>query len=163
MRFTTRPELQGTFGMVASPHWLATAAGMAVLERGGNAFDAVVAAGFTLQVVEPHMNGAGGDLPVIFWSAERGEPLVLCAQGVAPAAATIERFRALGHELIPGTGVLAACVPGAFDGWLTLLREFGTMPLADVLEPAIAYAQHGYPVLPGMTARVELAEPLLRE
>src|SRR5215211_1455155 len=102
MSFTTRPELRGTFGMVASTHWLASAAGMAVLERGGNAFDAAVAAGFVLQVVEPHLNGPGGDLPVVFWSAEREEPLVLCAQGVAPAAATIEQFHDLGHELVPG-------------------------------------------------------------
>ena len=127
LTFTTRPELRGTFGMVASTHWLASAAGMAVLERGGNAFDAAVATGLTLQVVEPHLNGPGGDLPVVFWSAERGEPLVLCAQGVAPAAATIERFRELGHELVPGTGLLAACVPGAFGGWMLLLRDFGTL------------------------------------
>src|SRR5712691_154021 len=98
--FTTRPELRGTFGMVASTHWLASAAGMAVLERGGNAFDATVAAGFTLQVVEPHANGPGGDLPAVFWSAERGESLVLCGQGVSPAAATIARFHDLGHELV---------------------------------------------------------------
>ena len=102
MSFTTRPELRGTFGMVASTHWLASAAGMAVLERGGNAFDAAVAAGLTLQVVEPHLNGPGGDLPAVFWSAERGEPLVLCAQGPAPAAATIDRYRALGLDLVPG-------------------------------------------------------------
>src|SRR5215218_7115659 len=155
MSFTTRPELRGTFGMVASTHWLASAAGMAVLERGGNAFDAAVATGFTLQVVEPHLNGPGGDLPVIFWSAAREEPLVLCAQGVAPAAATIERFRELGYELIPGTGLLAACVPGAFDGWLTLLRDFGTLRLEDVLQVAIDYAEHGYPVVPGMTMTIE--------
>ena len=123
MTFTTRPELSGTFGMVASTHWLASAAGMAVLEGGGNAFDAAVAAGLALQVVEPHLNGPGGDLPVIFWSAERGEPLVLCAQGVSPAAATIDRYRSLGHELVPGTGLLAACVPGSFGGWVRLLRE----------------------------------------
>ena len=69
--FTTRPELRGTFGMVASTHWLASAAGMAVLERGGNAFDAAAAAGFALQVVEPHLNGPGGDLPAIVYSADR--------------------------------------------------------------------------------------------
>jgi gamma-glutamyltranspeptidase/glutathione hydrolase len=161
--FTTRPELRGTFGMVASTHWLASAAGMAVLERGGNAFDAAVAAGFTLQVVEPHLNGPGGDLPAVFWSAERGEPLVLCAQGVAPAAATIERFRSLGHELIPGTGLLPACVPGAFDGWLTLLRKFGTWRLADLLAFAIGYAEHGYPVLPQLTATIERVADLLSE
>ena len=162
MTFTTRPELQGTFGMVASTHWLATAAGMAVLERGGNAFDAAVATGFTLQVVEPHLNGPGGDLPAVFWSAERGEALVLCAQGVSPAAATIERYRADGHALVPGTGLLAACVPGAFAGWLTLLGEFGSWRLADVLELAIGYAEKGYPVLPAITRTIVTVEELLR-
>ena len=103
MPFTTRPELRGTFGAVASTHWLASAAGMAVLERGGNAFDAAVAAGFTLQVVEPHLNGPGGDLPAVFWPASIGRPVVLCAQGVAPAAATIDAVRALGHDVVPGT------------------------------------------------------------
>ena len=149
--------------MVASTHWLASAAGMAVLERGGNAFDAAAATGFTLQVVEPHLNGPGGDLPVVFWSAERGEPLVLCAQGTAPAAATIERYRGLGHELVPGTGLLAACVPGAFDGWMLLLRDFGTLGPEDVLEVAIGYAEDGYPVVPGITATIEHVEPLLRD
>ncbi|HEU5371658.1 MAG TPA: gamma-glutamyltransferase, partial [Gaiellaceae bacterium] len=118
MTFTTRPELRGTFGAVASTHWLATQAGMAVLERGGNAFDAACAAGFVLQVVEPHLNGPGGDLPAVFWSAEAGQPLVLCAQGVAPAAATIGEYRSRGLERVPGTGLLAACVPGSFGGWL---------------------------------------------
>ena len=132
--FTTRPELRGTFGMVASTHWLASAAGMAVLERGGNAFDAAVAAGFTLQVVEPHLNGPGGDLPALVWPAG-GAPRVLCAQGPAPQAATIERYRdRLGLTLVPGTGPLAAVVPGSFGGWITLLREHGTMELVDVLQ-----------------------------
>src|SRR6201989_938052 len=144
--FTTRPELAGTFGMVASTHWLPSAAGMAVLERGGNAFDAAVAAGLTLQVVEPHLNGPGGDLPVLFWSAREARAQVLCAQGVAPAAATIERFGRLGLDQVPGTGLLAACVPGAFDGWLTLLRDHGTMTLTDVIAPA---PQHGETRFPG--------------
>jgi gamma-glutamyltranspeptidase / glutathione hydrolase len=161
--FTTRPELRGTFGAVASTHWLASSAGMAVLERGGNAFDAACAAGFVLQVVEPHLNGPGGDLPAVFWAASEGRPLVLCAQGTAPAAATIEAFRARGHVLVPGTGVLAACVPGAFGGWLLLLERFGTWRLEDVLAFAIGYAAEGYPVVPGFTATVEAAEPLLRE
>jgi gamma-glutamyltranspeptidase/glutathione hydrolase len=161
--FTTRPELRGSFGAVASTHWLASATGMSVLERGGNAFDAVCAAGFVLQVVEPHLNGPGGDLPVVFWSAERGEALVLCAQGVAPAAATIERFRELGLDAVPGTGLLAACVPGAFGGWLLLLEQFGTWPLADVLAYAIDYAELGYPVVPGITAVIERDEALLRQ
>ena len=163
MTFTTRPELRGTFGMVSSTHWLASAAGMAVLERGGNAFDAAVATGFVLQVVEPHLNGPGGELPAVFWSAERGEPLVLCAQGVSPAAATIERFRALGHELVPGVGPLAACVPGAFGGWLLLLREFGTLRLEDILQFAIGYAERGYPAVAGIAQTIERAEDVLRE
>ncbi len=147
--------------MVASTHWLASQTGMAVLERGGNAFDAAVAAGFVLQVVEPHLNGPGGEVPGVFWSAERGEPLALCGQGVAPAAATIERFRELGHELVPGTGVLAACVPGAFGGWLLLLREFGTWRIEDVLEFAIGYAEHGYPLHERIRATIELNEELV--
>jgi gamma-glutamyltranspeptidase / glutathione hydrolase len=159
--FTTRPELRGTFGMVASTHWLASQTGMGVLERGGNAFDAACAAGFVLQVVEPHLNGPGGEVPAVFWSSERGESLVLCGQGVAPAAATIERVRELGHELVPGTGVLAACVPGAFGGWLLLLRDFGTWRLADVLEVAIGYAQHGYPLHPRIRTTIEQTRSLL--
>src|SRR5579862_1966963 len=99
--FTTRPELAGTFGMVASTHWLASAAGMAMLERGGNAFDAAVAAGLVLQVVEPHLNGLGGEVPVIGFDAARGEAFVLSGQGTAPAAATLAAFGALGVGLIP--------------------------------------------------------------
>jgi gamma-glutamyltranspeptidase / glutathione hydrolase len=163
MTFTTRPELRGTFGAVASTHWLATQAGMAVLERGGNAFDAACAAGFVLQVVEPHLNGPGGDLPAVFWSAEAGQPLVLCAQGVAPAAATIGEYRSRGLERVPGTGLLAACVPGSFGGWLLLLEQYGTWPLADVLEYAIGYAERGYPVIPGITMTIERTEPLLAQ
>jgi gamma-glutamyltranspeptidase / glutathione hydrolase len=147
--------------MVASTHWLASAAGMAVLEGGGNAFDAAVAAGFTLQVVEPHDNGPGGEVVSVFYSAGRGEPLVLCGQGVAPARATIDGFRELGHGLVPGTGVLAACVPGAFGGWLLLLRDFGSWRLADVLSFAIDYAEHGFPVVDGLRAAIKREAELL--
>jgi gamma-glutamyltranspeptidase / glutathione hydrolase len=163
MSFTTRPELRGTFGMVASTHWLASAAGMAVLEQGGNAFDAAVAAGFTLQVVEPHLNGPGGDLPALLWPAG-GEPVVLCAQGTAPRAATIARYRdELGLELVPGTGPLAAVVPGAFGGWLAMLRDYGTLPLADVLRFAIGYAEHGYPAIPQVAGAIRNVEQLFRD
>jgi gamma-glutamyltranspeptidase / glutathione hydrolase len=159
--FTTRPELRGTFGMVASTHWLASQSGMAVLERGGNAFDAAVATGFVLQVVEPHLNGPGGEVPAIFYSVERDETLVLCGQGVAPAAATIERFQELGHDLVPGTGVLAACVPGSFGAWLLLLREHGTWRLEEVLEFAIGYAEHGFPLVQGIRTTIDRVEELL--
>lgn len=147
--FTTRPDIRGTFGAVTSTHWIASAVGMAILEKGGNAFDAAVATAMALQVVEPHLNGPAGDLPAIIYVAQTGETRVLCAQGVAPAAATIAHYRdELGLTLIPGSGLLATVVPGAFDGWMLMLRDHGTMELAEVMEPAIAYARDGHPVLP---------------
>ncbi|MDT0327532.1 gamma-glutamyltransferase family protein [Nocardiopsis lambiniae] len=156
-RFTTRPQLRGDFGMVASTHWLASATGMSVLERGGNAFDAAVAAGFTLQVVEPHLNGPGGEVPVIFQAAG-GPPRVLCGQGVAPAAATLEAFS--GMDRVPGSGVLAATVPGSFDAWMLLLRDHGTMTVRDVLDHAIGLAERGYPVLDRISAAIAALEPV---
>jgi len=161
--FTTRPELAGTFGMVASTHWLASAAGMAVLERGGNAFDAAVAAGFTLQVVEPHLNGPGGEVPVIGHDARRGETFVVCGQGTAPAAATVAAYADLGLELVPGSGLLAATVPGAFGGWLLLLREYGTLRLRDVLSYAIGYAQAGFPLVPAISWSIASVADLFRD
>jgi len=163
VEFTTRPELRGTFGMVASTHWLASAAGMAVLERGGNAFDAAAAAGFALQVVEPHLNGPGGDMPAILYAAESDEVVVVCGQGTAPQAATIDAFRARGVDLIPGTGLLPAVVPGAFDGWLLMLERFGTWRLADVLEFAIGFAEKGFPAIPSITRIIESVEAVFRK
>ncbi|MFD7815290.1 gamma-glutamyltransferase family protein [Streptomyces sp. NPDC059785] len=142
--FTTRPTLQGTFGMVSSTHWLASQSAMAVLEEGGNAFDAAVAAGFVLHVVEPHLNGPAGEVPILLAPAG-GEVRVLCGQGVAPAGATVAHYRGLGLDLVPGTGPLAAAVPGAFDAWMLLLRDHGTKTLADVLKYAIGYAEDGHP------------------
>ena len=162
-QFTTRPELAGTFGMVASTHWLDSAAGMAVLERGGNAFDAAAAAGFVLQVVEPHLNGPGGEVPVIGHDAGRGETFVVCGQGTAPAAATVEAYAGLGLDLVPGSGLLAACVPGAFGAWLLLLREYGTLPLRDVLGYAIGYAQDGYPLVPAVSWSIASVADIFRE
>jgi gamma-glutamyltranspeptidase/glutathione hydrolase len=152
--FTTRPELRGTFGAVASTHWLASAAGMGVLERGGNAFDAAVASGFVLQVVEPHLNGPGGDAPIIACPAGAEEPIVICGQGPSPAAATMERMRGLGLDLVPGSGLLPACVPGAFGAWMTLLLNQGTATLREVLEPAIFYAREGHPLVPRIPAAI---------
>ncbi|MEV6773989.1 gamma-glutamyltransferase [Nocardia sp. NPDC051030] len=144
--FTTRPTLQGTFGMVSSTHWLASSTAMAVLEADGNAFDAAVAAGFVLHVVEPHLNGPAGEVPIIIAPVGR-TPQVLCGQGPAPAGATIEHYRGLGLELVPGTGPLAAAVPGAFDAWMVLLRDHGTKRLSEVLSYAIGYAEHGHPAV----------------
>src|ERR1700728_2559326 len=145
--FTTRPEIDGTFGVVTSTHWIATAVGMATLEKGGNAFDAACATAFTLQIVEPHLNGAAGDVPVILYDVRRGAPEVICGQGPAPAAATIAYYCGEGRDLIPGTGLLAACVPGAFETWMLLLRDYGTASLCEVLSPAIGYAQNGHPLV----------------
>ena len=161
--FTTRPELAGTFGMVGSTHWLASQAGMAVLESGGNAFDAAAAAGFVCQVVEPHLNGPAGEVPILGWDAREDRPFVVCGQGTAPQAATVDAFRDLGLKLVPGTGLLAACVPGAFDGWLTLLERYGTKRLEDVLVYAIGYAKYGFPILPRVSSTVEMVSDLFAE
>jgi gamma-glutamyltranspeptidase/glutathione hydrolase len=160
--FTTRPEIDGTFGVVTTTHWIATAVGMGVLEKGGNAFDAAVATAFTLQVVEPHLNGPGGDVPVILYDVRRAKVEVICGQGPAPAAATIAHYRAEGLDLVPGTGLLAACVPGMFDTWMQLLRDYGTMRLADVLAPAIFYAAEGHPILERAAATIATVEDLFR-
>lgn len=158
--FTTRPEIAGTFGVVASTHWLASQVGMAVLERGGNAFDAAVAAGFTLYMVEPHLNGPGGDAPIILHSARTGTQHVVCGQGVSPRAATLERFAALALDLIPATGLLPAVVPGAFDAWCLMLRDWGTWELKDVLAYAIGYARNGAPIVPRISTTIEGMRPL---
>jgi gamma-glutamyltranspeptidase/glutathione hydrolase len=161
--FTTRPEIDGTFGVVASTHWIATAVGMAALEKGGNAFDAAVATAFTLQVVEPHLNGPGGDVPVIVYEVRRGEPEVICGQGPAPAGATIAHYRSEGLDLVPGSGLLAACVPGTFETWMLLLRDYGTMTLREVISPAIGYAQNGHPLVERAHATIAAVAELFRE
>ncbi|MDP4509833.1 gamma-glutamyltransferase family protein [Nonomuraea turcica] len=149
--------------MVAGTHWLASATGMSVLERGGNAFDAAVAAGFVLQIAEPHLNGPGGEVPILLWSEAEQKVSVVCGQGVAPAAATIERFTELGLDIVPGTGLLAATVPGAFGGWMLMLERWGTWRLADVLAPAIHYAENGIPVLERIAATIESVEGLFND
>ncbi|MET9479285.1 gamma-glutamyltransferase family protein [Streptomyces sp. NPDC006638] len=160
---TTRPELRGTFGAVSSTHWLASAAGMATLEAGGNAFDAAAATGFVLQVVEPHLNGPAGDVPILFFDAASGRAQVICGQGPMPQAATAEAFRALGLPRIPGSGLLPATVPGAFGAWLKLLEQHGTLRLAQVLRYAVGYAADGYPVLPKAAEAIGVLAELFRD
>ena len=163
MTFTTRPTLTGTFGMVSSTHWLASQSAQRMLELGGNAFDAAAAAGFVLHVVEPHLNGAGGDLPAIIATASDPAPRVLCGQGPAPAAATREAFAAMGLDHVPGSGPVAAAVPGAVAAWLLLLRDHGTLPLATVLEPAVGYARDGHPLLAAVSATISRVRSLFEE
>ncbi len=159
---TTRPELVGDTGMVASTHWLASATGMSVLERGGNAADAAVAAGFVLQVVEPHLNGPGGEVPILLWAPGEEKVSTICGQGVSPAAATGSALADLGLDLVPGTGLLPAVVPGAFGAWLLLLERWGTWSVRDVLEPAIRYASQGHPLLPRVSDAVAAVADMFR-
>jgi len=162
--FTTRPEILGRFGVVTSTHWIASAVGMKILEQGGNAFDAAVATGLVLQVVEPHLNGPAGDMPAIVYSAATGRTEVICAQAPTPAGATIEHYKAEGLTMIPGDGLLATVIPGAWDGWMLMLRDYGRLSLRDVLEPAIFYAAKGHPVLPRVAATIaELGDFFARE
>jgi len=161
--FTTRPTLTGTFGMVSSTHWTASSCAMAVLEGGGNAFDAAVAAGFVLHVVEPHLNGPGGDLPAIVATAADPRPRVLAGQGPAPVAASAAHYRGLGLDLVPGAGPLAAVVPGAVDAWLLLLRDHGTRSLREVLSYAIDYAGAGHPISDRAAATIGAVADLFRD
>jgi gamma-glutamyltranspeptidase/glutathione hydrolase len=160
--FTTRPTLRGSFGMVASTHWLASQSAMAVLERGGNAFDAAVTAGFVLHIVEPHLNGPGGDLVGLIAPAGQA-PRVLAGLGAAPRGASVASYRALGLDLVPGAGLLAATVPGAFDAWLLLLRDYGSWELDDVVSFALEYAENGYPVIPVITRTIAAVAELFSD
>jgi len=159
----TRPELFGWFGAVSSSHWLASAAGMRQLERGGNAFDAAVTAGFVLQTVSPHLNGPAGDVAMLVFDRADGTPRALCGQGPTPAAMTIDRLTALGLDFVPGTGLLPAVVPGAFDAWMLLLAEKGSMTLRQVLQPAIDYAHRGIPVDARLHATLTAAQAIFRD
>ena len=161
--FTTRPEITGTFGVVSSTHWLASQTAMGVLERGGNAFDAAVAGGFVLQVVEPHLNGPGGEAPLLLWNEKQQRMVSVCGQGSAPAEASVEAFRRMGFEQVPGIGLLPATVPGAFGAWMTVLRDHGTWSLADVLAPAIGYARDGFPLIPRAVQAIFAVQDLFRE
>ena len=161
--FTTRPEISGTFGVVASTHWIASAVGMGILERGGNAFDAGTAAAFVLQVVEPHLNGPGGDTPIILRKAGSDKVEVVCGQGPAPAGLSIEHCRSLGLDMVPGTGLLATCIPGSFDAWMLTLRDCGTMTIRDVLEAAIHYARNGYTMLDRIVVTIASVRDMLVE
>lgn len=162
--FTCRPLLRGREGMVTAGHYLAAAAGFAILNDGGNAVDAAVAAGFAESLVEPHQNGLGGEAPMIIWPAEADAPVVLSGQGPAPAAASLERFRSLGVASIPGDGLLPACVPAVVSTYITALAEFGTRTLAEVTAPALRFAREGFAVSVGLAEALDaISGRFLRE
>jgi gamma-glutamyltranspeptidase/glutathione hydrolase len=150
MEFTTRPVVLGTHGMVTSTHYLASEAGLQALKRGGNAIDAGATMWFCLTVLKPYLVGVAGEVPILVYWADEERVLAVNGQGPAPEAATIDWFRDHGYKLIPEDGFLPAVTPGAFDAWLTLLDEYGTMSLSEVMAPAIRLATEGFPVFPGL-------------
>src|SRR5436305_144053 len=143
--FATRPLLQGTLGMVASGHYLSAAIGLSILEKGGNAVDAGVAAGFAVALLKPQSVGIGGEVPILIHLADQQRSVAINGQGWAPRAATIEWFRSRGIRLIPSDGFLPATVPAQFAAWCTALQHFGTRSLAEVLGPAVDLAEGGFP------------------
>ena len=158
-----RLEASGSFGAVASTHWLASQAAMATLEKGGNAFDAAVVAGFVMQVAQPHLNGPAGDAAILVHDASTGHTTSVCGQGPTPSAATLDRFRELELDLIPGTGLLPAVVPGAFDAWMLVLADLGTIGLRDALTPAIEVSEKGVPVDERLHETLQAAVPVFRQ
>src|SRR5438874_2216170 len=157
--FATRPVLQGSLGMVAAGHYLASAIGLNQLEKGGNAVDAGVAAGFALALLKPQSVGIGGEVPILIHLAQQGKSVAINGQGWAPRAATIDWFRSRNISLIPSDGFLPATVPAQFASWCTALQHFGTASLADVLGPAVDLAEGGFPMYAALNnAIVKVAE-----
>ncbi len=142
----TRPMALGTHGVVSTGHGLASQAGLRVLEDGGNAVDAALAAGAVLAVVLPEANTIGGDLFALVHDARTGQVVAVNASGPAPRAATPDWFRAQGHRTVPARGILSVEIPGMVDGWELLHQRFATRPFGDLLGPAIRLATEGFPV-----------------
>lgn len=162
-RMAARVEVFGWMGVAATSHWLSSLVAMGTLETGGNAFDAAVAAGFVMQVAQPHLNGPAGDVAILLHMGADRRVEALCGQGPTPAAATIPAMVDLGLDLIPGTGLLPAVVPGAFDAWMFLLLERGTTRLAQALAPAILYAERGVPIDTRLSETLEASAPIFRK
>jgi len=160
---TTRPVIMGTHGATAAGHYLAAQAGLRMLELGGNAVDAGVAMGFALAVLKPHQNGIAGEAPLLIYSADRARVFAINGHGVAPQAATIARFRGMGIDLIPGDGFLPAVVPAAVDAYITALAVFGTMPLAEVIAPALELAGGGFPMYARLREAISSSLPRWQE
>jgi gamma-glutamyltranspeptidase / glutathione hydrolase len=133
-------------GIVATSQALASEAGVQILMRGGSAVDAAIAANAVLAVTEPDMNGVGGDLFVLYWEASTGKLTGLNASGPAPQALTPAFLNKAGHKIMPTEGIHSVTVPGAVDGWAKMHARYGKLPWKDLFQPAIAYAEQGFPV-----------------
>jgi gamma-glutamyltranspeptidase/glutathione hydrolase len=144
--FASRSEVIGARGMVATSQPLATQVGLDILKAGGSAVDAAIAANAMLGLVEPTGCGVGGDLFAIVWDAEKGELTGLNASGRSPQSLTLKEFRDRGLTSIPHLGALTVSVPGAVDGWFELHARYGRLPMSELLQPAIEYAENGFPV-----------------
>jgi gamma-glutamyltranspeptidase/glutathione hydrolase len=155
MVFTTRPVIMGTHGVVASTHYLATVEGLQVLREGGGVVDAGAAMWFTLSLLEPHLVGVAGEVPILLYLSDEERVIVVNGQGPAPAAATIEWFKDHGYPMIPEDGFTPAVVPGAFHAWMRTMDEYGSLSLRRVLEPAIKLARGGFPVYPTLAGFLE--------
>jgi len=141
-----RPVTMAPHGLVASPHYLASQAGVDILKKGGTAVDAAIATNATLNVVYPHMCGIGGDAFWLIYDALEKNLAFLNASGRSPYGASIEYFKKAGMESIPSRGLLAVTVPGAVDGWFQAHGRYGKLSMYSLLEPAIGYARNGYPI-----------------
>ena len=141
-----RSVVSTQLGIVAASHPLAARAGVAMLERGGNAVDAAIAANAAMGLMEPAMNGIGGDLFVIYYEAKSGKTYGLNSGGWAPSSLTPRFLQEKGHTGMPGSGIYSVTVPGAVAGWDELRGRFGTKPFSELLAPAIYYAENGFPV-----------------
>ena len=158
-----RSIVRAEHGMVASSQPLASEVGLEVLRRGGNAVDAAIAMAAVLNVTEPMMTGIGGDMfALVYWS-KTGELKGLNASGRAPRALNLDHFKRKGMTSVPDSGMEPITVPGALDGWVTLLEKYGTMKLADLLAPAIEYAENGYPVMEKAAADWEASANKLKQ
>jgi gamma-glutamyltranspeptidase/glutathione hydrolase len=150
------------FGIVATPQFLASQAGAHILEQGGNAVDAAIAANAVMGVVQPYVNGIGGDLFVLYYEAKTGKLYALNASGWSPKALTIDYLKAHNVDQINPIGVETIDIPGAVAGWDALRTRFGTLPFSRTLAPAIYYAENGFP-LAERNARYWVAERLMQQ
>ena len=151
---TVYPIVMGREVMLSTEHYLSASAGARMFARGGNAIDAAVGATLVEGVVNPHMHTIGGEAPMLIYSANARRVVAINGNMMAPARATIAHYRSLGLELVPHSGLLAAGVPAAFDAMVTALAEFGTMSLAEVVEPALALATEGFPMHVGLAGEI---------
>lgn len=157
--FATRSEVLAQNGMVATSHPLATQIGLDILKSGGNAIDAAIAANAALGLMEPTGCGVGGDLFAIIWDAKTKKLYGLNASGRSPKALTLEYFEKEGMEKIPSHGPLSVSVPGAVDGWFEMHRKFGSLPMEQILAPAIGYAEKGFPLTELIAHYMQLSIP----